>query len=152
MGSGARGWAGRLVAATGHLLEDVMVAHHSTWYCWRGCGNIQHPVCLPTASEDTEWIFTRATSVVWSSPSAMLTHFATQDDEAMFEGTRKLGRSLSAEKHMRTVFAMEAQEGPNAQDKAEGLMAVSGHLFEDMMATFHPPTGCFSISLENEPY
>ena len=47
--------AGRLVAATGDHLEDVMVAYHSTWYCCRGCG---HPVCLPTALEDTWWVFT----------------------------------------------------------------------------------------------
>ena len=40
---------------------------------------------------------------------------------------------------MRIVLAMEAREGPNTQDKAERLMAATGHLFEDMMATYHPP-------------
>ena len=45
----------------------------------------------------------------------------------------------SAEKYVRIVSAMEAREGPNTQDKAEQLMAVTCHLFEDMMATYHPP-------------
>ena len=30
-------------------------------------------------------------------------------------------------------------EGPNTQDKVERVMAAIDHLFEEMMATFHPP-------------
>ena len=33
---------------------------------------------------------------------------------------------------------MKACGGPNAQEQAEHLMAVSGHLLEIMMATYHP--------------
>ena len=40
---------------------------------------------------------------------------------------------------MRIVFAKEAREGPNAEDKAERLMAVTGRHLEDMMATCHQP-------------
>ena len=32
---------------------------------------------------------------------------------------------------------MEAREGPNIEDRAERLVATTGHLFEDMMATCH---------------
>ena len=39
---------------------------------------------------------------------------------------------------MRIVLATEAREGPNTQDKAERLMAETGHLFEEMVATIHP--------------
>ena len=53
-----------------------------------------------------------------------------------FEKLWKILAALpSAEKYMRIVLAMEAREGPNTQDKAERLMAATGHLFEDMMAT-----------------
>ena len=38
---------------------------------------------------------------------------------------------------MRIVLAMEAREGPNAEDKAERLMVTTGHIFEEMMATYH---------------
>ena len=55
------------------------------------------------------------------------------------EPLENLGRSPSTEKHVRIVLAMEAREGPNARDKAERLMAATGHLFEDMMATHHSP-------------
>ena len=34
---------------------------------------------------------------------------------------------------------MEAREGPDNEDKAEFLMAATGHLFEVLMATYHPP-------------
>ena len=48
-----------------------------------------------------------------------------------------LGRSHSAEKHMCLVLALQARQGPNTQDQAERLMATTGHLFEEMMATYH---------------
>ena len=38
---------------------------------------------------------------------------------------------------MRIVLAMEAREGPNAEDKAERLMVTTGLIFEEMMATYH---------------
>ena len=37
------------------------------------------------------------------------------------------------------VLAMEAREGPNTQDRAEHLTAATGHTFEDVMTTYHPP-------------
>ena len=45
----------------------------------------------------------------------------------------------SAEKHMLMVLAMDTREGPDPEDKAEFLMAATGHLLEDLMATYHPP-------------
>ena len=50
----------------------------------------------------------------------------------------KFGRSPSAVTHGRMVFAMEAREGPNTSRKAERLIATTGQLFEEMMATYHP--------------
>ena len=50
------------------------------------------------------------------------------------EAEGHLGRSPSAEKHMRIVLAMEAREGANTQDKADRLMAATGDHLEDMMA------------------
>ena len=38
---------------------------------------------------------------------------------------------------MRIVFAKEAREVQNGEDKAEHPMAATGHLLEDMMATCH---------------
>ena len=35
---------------------------------------------------------------------------------------------------MRLVFAKEAREGQNAEDKADRLMAVIGHHLEDVIA------------------
>ena len=55
------------------------------------------------------------------------------------EALGNLGRSPSAEKRMRIVLALEAREGPSAQDKAERLTAATGHHLEDVMATCHPP-------------
>ena len=46
--------------------------------------------------------------------------------------------SPSAEKHMLMVLAMDTREGPDPEDKAEFLMAATGHLLEDLMATYHP--------------
>ena len=37
------------------------------------------------------------------------------------ETLENLGRSPTAEKHVRIVFAKEAREGQNAEDKAEPL-------------------------------
>ena len=50
-----------------------------------------------------------------------------------------LVRSSPAEKHVRIVLVMEAREFLNTQDKAGHLIAMSCHVFEDMMATFLPP-------------
>ena len=40
---------------------------------------------------------------------------------------------------MRIVLTMEVFEGPNTQDNVERVTAATGHLFEDVMATCHPP-------------
>ena len=37
------------------------------------------------------------------------------------------------------MLAMEARVGPNTQDRAEHLTAATGYLFEEVMATRHPP-------------
>ena len=61
-----------------------------------------------------------------------------QEDETLHRETlENLGRSPSAEKHMRMVLAMEGLEGPNTQGEAERFMAVIGHHLEEMMATYH---------------
>ena len=41
-----------------------------------------------------------------------------------------LRRSLSAEKHMCLVLALQARQSPNTQDQAGCLKAATGHLFE----------------------
>ena len=46
------------------------------------------------------------------------------------------------------VFSLEAREGPNAQDKAERLMAATCHLLEDVIALFrqrNTSTLCWSL-------
>ena len=42
-------------------------------------------------------------------------------------------------KRMCIELAMEAREGPDPEGKAEFHMAATGHLFQDLMATCHPP-------------
>ena len=42
------------------------------------------------------------------------------------EALGNLGRSPSAEKYVHIVLAKEVREGPNAEDKAERLMAATG--------------------------
>ena len=46
-------------------------------------------------------------------------------DETVFRGTLK--STPSAEKHVRIGLATEAREGANTQDKAEHLIAKTGH-------------------------
>ena len=53
------------------------------------------------------------------------------------ETLENLGCSLATEKLKRTVLTMEGLEGPNTQDKAERLMATTGHPTEDVIATCH---------------
>ena len=60
------------------------------------------------------------------------------------ESLENLGRSRSAEKHVRIVFAKEAREGPNAEDKAERLMAATGHHLGDMMANCLRSNSCIA--------
>ena len=52
---------------------------------------------------------------------------------------RRFQHHHSGPHHMRIVLAREACVGPNTQDRAEHLVATTGHLIEEMMATFHPP-------------
>ena len=62
-----------------------------------------------------------------------------QEDESTHPETlENLGRSPATEKHKRTVLTMEGLDGPNPQDKAERLMAATGHHLEDMIADRHP--------------
>ena len=62
-----------------------------------------------------------------------------QEDETLLRETlENLGRSRSTEKYIRLMLTMEGLDGPNTQDKAERFMAATGHLFEAMMATYHP--------------
>ena len=69
----------------------------------------------------------------------LVVHPNYQEDESLHRETlENLGRSRPAEKHVRIVFAKEAREGPNAEDKAERLMAATGPHLEDMMADRHP--------------
>ena len=59
-------------------------------------------------------------------------------------------RCPSAEKHVRMVLAMEAREGLNTRNQAGRLIAESGHLIKDMMATYDPP-GIAGEVAENHP-
>ena len=52
------------------------------------------------------------------------------------------GQTRTAElRFLPTLFGTDAagREGPTTQDKEECLMAATGHLFDDMTATCHPP-------------
>ena len=55
------------------------------------------------------------------------------------EARENFGRSSSGEKHDHTVWAVEALECPNTQVQAGCLRSATGHLFEHVMATYHPP-------------
>ena len=48
-----------------------------------------------------------------------------------------LRHSLSAEKHMYLVLALQARQSPNTQDQAGRLKAATGHLFEVTSFTWH---------------
>ena len=48
-----------------------------------------------------------------------------------------LRHSLSAEKHMCLVLALQARQSPNTQDQAGRLKAATGHLFEVTSFTWH---------------
>ena len=92
------------------------------------------------------WRMPSASSISWPSllEEDPVAHFVVlpnyQEDEAMFRETFENScRSLSAEKHVRIVLAVEAREGPNTQDKADRLVAATCHLFEEVTATCHPP-------------
>ena len=45
----------------------------------------------------------------------------------------------SAEKYVHMVSSMESRLGPSTQDKAERLMATTGHFFEHAMTAYLPP-------------
>ena len=92
------------------------------------------------------WRMPSASSVNWHSffdedsvtRSVVLQNY--KEDDTMFGDTlENLGRSPSAEKHWRSVLAMEAREGPNDQNKTVRLRSATGRLFEDVMATYHQP-------------
>ena len=48
-----------------------------------------------------------------------------------------LRRSLSAEKHMCLVLALQARQSPNTQDQAGRLKAATGHLFKVTSFTWY---------------
>ena len=86
-------------------------------------------------SSNTQWGFRQ----LWKKCGV---HFVIlpnyQEDETLHRETlENLGRSPSAEKHMRMVLALECFEGPNTQGKAERFMAATGHHLEEMMANYH---------------
>ena len=67
-----------------------------------------------------------------------------REDEAVLRETlENLGRSPQAEKHMRIVLATEAREGPHPHDKAECLVAATGHLFKTVHPTSFGPSDSF---------
>ena len=127
--------AGWISPSTFYVITAILTMINMTWVA-----------NLAIFSGVGAWRMRSASSINWHSllEQDPVTHFVVlpnyQEDEAMLRETlENLGRSPSAEKHMRIVLAMEAREGPNTRDKAERLMAATGHLFEDMMATYHPP-------------
>ena len=58
-----------------------------------------------------------------------------EDDSVTDFACGNLSRSPSAEKHVRMVLVMRGSERSR---KDEHVIGVSDHLFEDMMATYHP--------------
>ena len=61
----------------------------------------------------------------------------------MREALENLGRSPQAEKHLRIVLATEAREGPHPHDKAECLIAATGHLLKTVHPTSFGPSDSF---------
>ena len=72
-----------------------------------------------------------------------VTHFVVlpnfQKDEATFREPLKILAALLRQRDACTsVLAVEAREGPSNQDRAGRLVAATGHLLQDMTATYHP--------------
>ena len=119
-GQNAEDKAERLMAATGHHLEDVIALlrqRNTSTLCW------PLEVCESLNTQD------RAELATCHQVASHVIHLVVLP---------KIFAALpSAEKHMCLVLALQARQGPNTQDKAERLMATTGHLFEEMMATYH---------------
>ena len=125
----------RRLGLTHHVLRDYCHLDHD-----------QHDLGGKSRSFQRCWRIQSASSTKRHSllDEDPVTHFVVlpnlQGNEGMLRETLdNLCYSLVAEKCTRIVLAMEAREGPNTRDKNECLMAATGHLFEEMMATFHPP-------------
>ena len=66
-----------------------------------------------------------------------------EDEAVLRETLENLGRSSPAEKHMRVVLATDARKGPHSHDKAECLIAATGHLVKTVHPTSLGPSDCF---------
>ena len=59
---------------------------------------------------------------------------------SMFMAALVLRCTPSAEKYIHMVSSIESRLGPSTQDKAERLMATTGHFFEHAMTAYLPPS------------
>ena len=88
------------------------------------------------ASHGCDWPHFRGSdSHLGISGEAVETSFNTQ---CAFRQLWKKIRWCVLQTHVHRV-GMEAREGSDPEDKAEFRMAATGHLFQDVMATCHPP-------------
>ena len=98
-----------------------------------------------------------ASSIVWQqssrkTPSHSLSCFRiTTKTRLCFENPFNISTATLRQRDTCTsVCAVEARLGPHPQDKAGASLAATGHLFEDVMATCHPPGMLwFKLTLEN---
>ena len=96
-------------------------------------------------SPSTSYVIAAVFTMVKENPVthvAVLPYFR-EDETVLREPLENLGRSSPAEKHMRIVLATEAREGPHSHDKAECLIAATGHLFNTVHPTSLGPSDSF---------
>ena len=87
------------------------------------------------------------TALNFTSSGFILSHsvvFSNYQETSLFiTGIEKLLKNLTVLLRQRNTSVLccqwRAHEGPNAQEKAESLMAATVHLLEDVMDTFHQP-------------
>ena len=126
----------------------------SNWYCWQGGWQIfQHPVGLPTALEageeshrhDLSRVFMTVGDLLWQPSELCRVHGSADTSLCGAKLTKDAGidrhivRLLRQRDTCTLVLAVEAREGPNTSSEAERLMATTGHLIEDVTASYHPP-------------
>ena len=123
------------MVATGYDLEDAVTTYHPAGVAAKAAGKfIQYSVSLPTALEE-----------MWCGTSPARPQQCVHDGRRCghtFPCIPILGRTRlcfeKPEEHDHTVWAVEALECPNTQVQAGCLRSATGHLFEHVMATYHP--------------
>ena len=123
---------------------------HEIWHSASG-KHTRHYSCL-AHSGDIECLFLGTTTgdvAVVLMKNRVVQHFllclqGMRDEhgfDSFSDSSLARGRcpSLSSEKQVRIVLAIAARVGPNTQDRADDVVATTGHHLEDMMATCHQP-------------